>query len=129
MVAPPCFYTAFAFFFISAISAFFFSIISARSFSHSSLVFAYTLNFFLLPSGSLGKKLPSHSVSFTWYTHPVPLFSNYLRVCVVGNSLDYNSYLVANVSIAICIPNLNAYSKMAASALLMYSPQQFSTVA
>ncbi len=32
-------------------------------------------------------------------------------------------YLV-KVSIAICIPNLNAYSKMAASARLMYSLQQ-----
>ena len=44
-----------SFFSFSAfISAFFFSIISARSFSHSSLALAYTLNFFLLPSGIFG---------------------------------------------------------------------------
>ena len=51
---PSVRYAVFIFFFSAAISAFFSVIIFARASSHSSLVLAYTLNFFLLPSGILG---------------------------------------------------------------------------
>ena len=50
-----CFvYAVFIFAFSAAISAFFSAIILASASSHSSLVWAYTLNFFRLPSASLG---------------------------------------------------------------------------
>ena len=51
---PSVRYAVFVFFFSAAISAFFSVIILASASSHSSLVFAYTLNFFLFPSGNLG---------------------------------------------------------------------------
>ena len=47
---------------------------------------------------------------------------NSLKVVPKGIILDF-------ISIAICIPSLEAYSKMAASAKLIYSLQPFSTVA
>ena len=59
-----------------------------------------------------------------------------VKVIIVNNSsfieflfYGYMDAYYFNVSIVICIPSLNAYSKVAASARLMYSLQQLSTFA
>ena len=51
---PSLCYAVFIFFFSAAVSAFFSAIILTSAFSHSSLVLAYTLNFFRLLSAGLG---------------------------------------------------------------------------